>query len=87
MMGFELVRLLFGFMIALFHRPISDFVMERERVLITAFRDRGIPAPELTEEGARNVYFALGIFIMLLEMGRIWGLTHPTTAWHMLVNQ
>jgi hypothetical protein len=80
-MLFELLRLVFGFLVAAFHRPIADWVMEHERVLVTAFRQRGIPAPVLSQEGARNVYFGLGIFIILLEMARIWGITHPETFW------
>lgn len=77
LMAFELLRLLLGFVIAAFHRPIADFIMERERVLVIAFRERGIPAPTLTTEAARNVYFCLGIFIVLLEMARLWGMLHP----------
>jgi hypothetical protein len=80
-MVFETLRLLLGFLIAAFHCPIADWVMEHERVLVMAFRQRGIPAPVLSAEGARNVYFGLGIFIILLEMARIWGLTHPETFW------
>lgn len=76
----EILRLLLGFLIAAFHRPIADYIMEQERVLVMAFRQRGIPAPVLTPEMARNVYFGLGIFIMLFEMARIWGLTHPNSA-------
>ena len=79
-MAFELIRLVFGFLIAAFHRPIADYIMERERVLVIAFRQRGIPAPVLTTESARNIYFGLGMFIILLEMARIWGMSHPTSV-------
>jgi len=87
MMTFELLRLLFGFLIAAFHKPIADFIMERERVLVIAFRQRGIPAPVLTTESARNIYFGLGMFIMLLEMGRIWGLMHPQSVFSSLMGR
>lgn len=86
-MTFELLRLLLGFMIAAFHRPIADYIMERERVLVIAFRERGIPAPVLTTEAARNVYFGLGIFIMLLEMARIWSMTHPQSVFFFLLGR
>ena len=86
-MIFELLRLLMGFAIAAFHRPIADWVMEHERVLVLAFRQRGIPAPVLSAEGARNVYFGLGIFIILLEMARIWGITHPETFWALFLGR
>ena len=49
-MPFELVRLLLGFLIAAFHRPIADFIMIHERVLVVAFRQRGIRAPMLSTE-------------------------------------
>ena len=84
-MAFEFLRLLLGFTIAAFHRPIADFIMERERVLVMAFRERGIPAPVLTTEAARTVYFYLGIFIVLLEMARIWGMTHPSSPFFSLI--
>jgi hypothetical protein len=83
----EILRLFLGFLIAAFHRPIADWIMEHERVLVVAFRQRGIPAPVLSTEGARNVYFSLGIFIMLLEAARIWALTHPGSGWVMFLGQ
>ncbi|MGZ4788464.1 MAG: hypothetical protein ACXVZV_00315 [Terriglobales bacterium] len=85
LMAFELLRLFLGFVIAAFHRPIADFIMERERVLVIAFRQRGIPAPVLTTEAARNIYFWLGMFIVLLEMARIWGMTHPQSIFFSLI--
>jgi len=86
-MFFEFLRLLLGFVVAAFHRPIADYIMEHERVLVIAFRQRGIPAPVLTAEAARNVYFGLGMFIVALEMARIWGLSHPQSAWFLLVGR
>jgi hypothetical protein len=83
----ELMRLMLGFLIAAFHRQIADWVMKQERVLVIAFRQRGIPAPILSEEGARNIYFGLGIFIILIEMARIWGLTHPDSVFFLLVSR
>jgi len=80
MMVFELLRLLLGFLIAAFHQPIADFIMERERVLVVTLQQRGIPAPVLTTESARNIYFGLGMFIILLEMARIWGMSHPQSV-------
>lgn len=86
-MMFELLRLLLGFLIAAFHRPIADYIMEREQVLVTAFRQRGIPAPMFGRETARNVYFCLGMFIVLLEMARIWSLAHPDSVFLFLLGQ
>lgn len=79
-MAFELLRLFLGFMIAAFHRPIADYIMTHERVLVVAFRQRGIRAPMLSTETARNVYFTLGMLIVLLEMARIWALSHPQST-------
>ena len=86
-MIFEVLRLLMGLSIALFHRPIADFIMEQERVLVVAFRQRGIPAPMLTSEWARNIYFCLGIFIAVLEFVRIYGLLHPETIFFSFVGR
>jgi len=86
-MIFEFLRLLLGFSVAAFHRQIADWVMERERTLVVALSQRGIEAPVLSAEGARNVYFGLGIFIILLEMARIWGITHPETFWALFLGQ
>lgn len=79
-MAFELLRLLLGFLIAAFHQPIADYIMRHERVLVVAFRQRGIPAPMLSTAAARNIYFTLGMLIVLLEMARIWALTHPEST-------
>ena len=72
-MAIELTRLLLGLVIAVFHRPLAARVMEKERVLDGHFRRCGIhlPAP-LSDTSAANLYFAFGIFICLLETGRIW---------------
>jgi len=86
-MVFELLRLLLGFLIAAFHRPIADYIMEREQVLVAAFRQRGIPAPMFSREVARNVYFCLGMFIVLLEMARIWSLAHPDSVFLFLLGR
>ncbi len=86
-MMFELLRLILGFLIAAFHRPIADYIMERERVLVTAFRQRGIPAPMFSRDAARNVYFCLGILIVLLEMARIWSLAHPDSIFLFMLSR
>ena len=75
-MVFEIARLMLGLMMAYFHQQIADFVLERERVLISAFRQRGIPVPMLSRQAAYNIYFSLGIFVVVLEMGRIWAMLH-----------
>ncbi len=72
-MTVELARLLLGLLIAIFHRPLAVKVMEQERVLDGYFRRRGIRLPEpLSDTGAGNLYFGIGIFICLLETARIW---------------
>jgi hypothetical protein len=83
----EILRLFMGFLIAAFHRQISDWVMKQEQVLVVAFRQRGIPAPMISNDTARNVYFGLGIFIMLLEMARIWGITHPESVFFLFLGR
>jgi hypothetical protein len=69
----EITRLLLGVVIAVFHRPLASTIMQHERALDGFFRSRGIqlPAPP-SDATAQNMYFIIGIFIALIEAGRIW---------------
>ncbi len=72
-MAVEISRLLLGVLIAVFHRPLACKIMRHERVLDGFFRSRGVNLPEpLTDADAQNLYFVIGIFICLIETGRIW---------------
>ena len=69
----EITRLLLGVMIAVFHRPLANMIMQQERALDGYFRSRGVrlPAPP-SDATAQNLYFIIGIFVCLIEAGRIW---------------
>lgn len=69
----EIARLLVGVLIAVFHRPLASIIMQQERALDGYFRSRGVqlPAPP-SDATAQNLYFLIGIFISLIEAGRIW---------------
>ena len=69
----EIARLLMGVLIAVFHRPLASMIMQQERALDGYFRSRGVqlPAPP-SDSTAQNLYFSIGIFICLIEAGRIW---------------
>ena len=74
----EMLRLMMGLTIALFHRPLSDFVLVHERNLVITCRQRGLPLPAApTTETSRNIYFCLGIFLSMFELLRIWTMLHP----------
>jgi hypothetical protein len=74
----ELTRLMLGLLIALFHRPLADFMLRQERSLVVMFRQRGVPYPATpTTETTRNVYFGIGIGLAMYELVRIWMLLHP----------
>ncbi len=76
-MALEIARLLLGLLIAALHRPIADFITDREHSLVMAFRLRGMPLPAaLPRETSRNLYFGIGIFIVLVEMLRIYTIIH-----------
>ncbi len=76
-MAMEVTRLLLGLMIALFHRPIADYVLEQERSLVILFRQRGVAFPATpSTETVRTVYFFMGIFVAVFEMVRIWITLH-----------
>ena len=72
-MAVDIARLLLGVLIALFHRPLANKIMQHERALDGYFRSRGIylPAPP-SDATAQTLYFTIGIFICLIEAGRIW---------------
>jgi hypothetical protein len=69
----EIARMLLGVLIAVFHRPLASKIMQQERALDGYFRSRGVqlPAPP-SDTAAQNLYFLIGIFISLIEAGRIW---------------
>jgi len=72
-MAVEITRLLVGLLIVLFHRPLAAKIMEQERALDGFFRRRGISLPTPPSDlVAQNLYFGIGIFICLLEAGRLW---------------
>ena len=69
----DFARLVLGLVVALFHRPIAHFIMEREHVLDSFFRRHGVHFPEPPSEATmHNIYFCLGLFIALFSMARIW---------------
>ncbi len=72
-MAIEIARLCLGLLIIAFHKRIADFITERERSLVVTLRSRGMPLPAaLTTQTARNLYFGIGIFIVLVEWLRIY---------------
>lgn len=72
-MALEVARLFLGLLIAALHRPIADFISDQERSLVVTFRQRGMALPAaMTRETARNLYFGMGIFVVLVEMLRIY---------------
>ncbi len=76
-MAIEIARLLLGLMIAACHRRIADYIMERERSLVLTFREKGVPLPAaLSTETAHNLYFGVGIFVVLVELLRIYQMAH-----------
>ncbi len=75
-MSLEIARLLLGLLIAALHRPIADFMLERERSLVLAFRERSMPLPAVPNtETLRTIYFSIGIFMVVVEMLRIYQFT------------
>lgn len=75
-MALEIARLCLGLLIAGFHARIADFVLEREALLIVACRRRGFELPKaLPRETVRNIFFAFGIAIALLQLLRLHQLT------------
>ncbi len=77
MLSIEMAKLALGLMIALFHRPLADWIVEQDRQLVSMARQRGVTLPSVpAAETARSLYFFIGIFVALFELLRIWTLTH-----------
>ena len=73
MIYLEIARLMVGLMIAGFHRPIADYMLERERATVILFRERGFPSAAGADHRARpNLYFCIGIVIASAEMVRMY---------------
>ena len=69
----EFTGLVLGLLIATFHRPIADYMLEQERSLVVLFRERGVALPAVpSTQTVRTLYFYIGIFLALLEIFRIW---------------
>jgi hypothetical protein len=76
-MAIEIARLCLGLLIVAFHKRIADFILERERSLVVTFRSRDMPLPVApTTQTARNLYFGIGIFIVIVEWLRIYQIGH-----------
>lgn len=73
----EITRLLFGILLLGFHRPIADFIIHHERILVGLLRERGLTFPSApTTDTAHNIYFGIGMFVVLYEFARIWLMLH-----------
>jgi len=65
-----------GLGLALFHRPIADFMLQQERALANVFYAKGLPVlPVATQRQLRNVYFVVGILVAVIEAARLWLMT------------
>jgi hypothetical protein len=72
-MFIELARLAVGLLIAFFHQPLADFILEQDRAMVAVARRRGFPLPDVpSAKSGRNFYFGVGIFVALYELLRIW---------------
>jgi hypothetical protein len=71
-MRLEVARLCLGLLIAGFHVPIADFIVERERRLLLTLHRYGIEIPTiLSRTSARNLYFSFGMMVVLIQLLRL----------------
>lgn len=62
-----------GLILAAFHRPVADFIVEQDRLLAALARRGGVNLPAgFSLETSRTVFFFLGILIALAQMARIY---------------
>lgn len=72
-MAGDFARLVLGLMVAALHRPIANFIMDREQALLSFFHRHGVHFPDPPSEATlHNIYFGLGLFISLFSIVRIW---------------
>lgn len=74
----DVARLVFGLLIVAFHRPVAEFILQQEEQLVALFRSRGVHVPQAPSIAtAHTIYFALGMFVCLLSLVRLWAGMHP----------
>lgn len=62
-----------GLVLAAFHRPVADFVVQQDRLLTALVRRGGVNLPRgFSLETSRTVFFFLGILVALAQMARIY---------------
>ncbi len=73
----EVTRLAMGILIAIFHKPLADYITRQDAQLVAMFRQRGVNLPDtMRQETARNLYFAMGIVVAAVELARIYAIIH-----------
>jgi hypothetical protein len=73
----EVTRLVMGLLIALFHKPLADYITKQDAQLVAMFRQRGVNVPNtMNQDTARNLYFAMGILVAAVELARIYTIIH-----------
>ncbi len=74
-MTVEIWRLALGVALMLFHRPLGEFIIEQEHVIVGRMRQRGLVLPNpIRPATAANVLFLVGVYISLFVLMRIWTL-------------
>ncbi len=62
-----------GLILAAFHRPVADFIVQQDRTLAALVRRGGLNLPPgFSLETSRTLFFLLGILIALAQMARIY---------------
>lgn len=68
----ELARLLLGLLIVAYHKPLANFILERERKLADKLSHHGFFLPPFPNDKViQDVYFVIGAFVACLSLGRI----------------
>ncbi len=71
----EFARLAVGLLVALFHQPLADFVLKQDRAVVAVARQKGLFLPDVPSARiGRNIYFSLGIFVVVYQLLHIWTL-------------
>ena len=69
----ELARLALGLLIIVFHKPVADFILDRERELAAILSRRGIELPAFpSTKFAHDLYFCIGTLVTMVSLAQLW---------------
>lgn len=68
----EIIRLLIGLLLLVFHKPVADFILAREQAFARMLEGRGVFLPAFpSNRFAHDLYFCIGLLVCIFAMFRM----------------